>query len=529
MPQGPTIVYINGQHDGRSTGGQGLSLIDVIFRMVQHEPAIHNALAFQKTFIDCMLFEISTPVAPKAATKPGPGAKPGAKPGAAEPGAKPNAAEPGAEPAAAEPGAAEPGAAEPGAKPNAAEPGAKPNAAEPGAEPAAAGGPHRLSDCHATLVRFCQDALVYYYALGFVAFRLCPSTADARTLHPVCIPIRQIDFDFESQDIESTDHTPNVRFKNAHSFARGGASAASSRVPQIFVYKFPTTLLDAFSLGPLSTLVPSFLEVLKVREHNTIVLSEHANAVKYVENTESGNHGRRAGTALDGLMDDVESATESKNTAQAMSNKDLDYAREIIEGQMHDDQESTLDFLQQRRRQRFLVLPKNMHVNSHIAPRAIFASCIDTTSWFNMDVARLFAIPEPHARARDDMPLEPMGVRQLRRVFENMLTILASVLADPKLGARLSEHDSRAQTPATRKAFIAGRGPPSIALCSLYSTPNAQCLVTMDQDQLLLASQAHGYSAGNKAPRTRTRTSEDSSAYSPKRRRNASQNNYPTN
>lgn len=446
MPQGPTIVYLNGLDANGTQSAHVASSQDLIMRMVEQEPAVHNALMFHQTFIDCMQYTCT------GNTGKGP----------------------------------------------------------------------LLSSDERALARFCKEALVYYYALGFVAFRLVPSVSDKRTLEPHCIPIRHITFEMATDDFESTHKTPTVRYRNTNMFMRGSGAP----LPQIFVYRFPATLLDAFCLGPLCTLIPCFVEMLKVREHNAIVLAEHANNIKYVENIESTGQRAQEGSAIGSIMSDAVVATHKKQTVHTLSSRDVDFTREMIHEQLEHNEHTSLSFLEQRPT-RFVVLPKNTHMNSNTAPRTVFASCIDTSSQFDREVARLFAIPERGTRGSEDMPLEPMGVRNMRVVYENMLTMIASVLADPKLDAKLQAHDESRKAPTSRKAFDNTTGGNGIALCSLHHTNIVEVSITMDPERLSITSMSHGYGLEPRHENRRRRRSSVPSTPTKRARRGDMQPSAP--
>lgn len=444
MPQGPTIVYLNKNDDG-GRASEPVSLFDMLCRMVEDEPALHNALAFHRAYIDCMEFAVTQPSSDT----------------------------------------------------------------------------HKLTDDVMLLRNFCKDSLVYYYLLGFVAFRLVPNAQNKRVLEPHCIPIRQISFAMRTDDFVSTHKTPAVCYRDAGSLF-GSVNASGEQRPQILVYKFPPTLLDAFSLGPLSTLISAYIEVLKVREHNSIVLSEHANSVNYIESSSEKQAAQTSNTVLSTSIQSKEELEYRKGLDALSSDHDFEYTREVLDRQVEMTEMSRMHFLEQRRQQ-FIILPKDTRVSASGNARASFASGSDTSRNLHSAIAKLFGIPErvTSGAGRSEsasMPAEPMGVRLQRKVFAHFFTILASVLCDPSLLDKLVDMAPRKPRAPHARAKSAAQSDESIALLALYSGPKATCEVSMNDEDLAYTASAHGFAA----PQERKQEREQELPHRHKRKRSKS-------
>jgi len=395
----------------------------------------------------------------------------------------------------------------------------------------AAGG-LRLTDDEDTLRRFCRESVAYYFALRFVAFRFVPSADDKRVLAPVCIPMQQIDFYSDVQNLHSVHHAPHVFYAQREFLAL----AAPHDQPQIFVYKFPTALMDPFSLGPLALLCNSYLEMLKVREHNSLVVAENSSTVQYVENTEGNN----AQSATEGgiiaqrtTLDFVQMEREEQHTRHKMET--MWNTREMIHEQMDAMEASSTQYMQEKR-ERYVILPPNTRVNSSAAQsRLTFMSCVDTGNVFQAHVARVFELQKPagdgargqgadkdryRGRKNEDerrrdlgarhtrppnpqskqnqaqiRDAEPGGVRKFRNALQELLTAVASVLADPKLDDKLREMDESSHAGKRAKAVLyKNRGYTGAASVPLQEVPTAQrvkCEIEMDTERMLHTCKSH--------------------------------------
>jgi len=71
----------------------------------------------------------------------------------------------------------------------------------------------KIKNDEARLHRFLVESIVYFFAYGFVAFRLVPYDKEERDFFPVAIPFNQIDFEYDMEDINSIFSVPNVWFR----------------------------------------------------------------------------------------------------------------------------------------------------------------------------------------------------------------------------------------------------------------------------------------------------------------------------
>jgi hypothetical protein len=399
----------------------------------------------------------------------------------------------------------------------------------------AAGG-LRLTDDEDTLRRFCRESVAYYFALRFVAFRFVPCAGDKRVLAPVCIPMQQIDFYYDVQNLHSLHHAPHVFYAQREFLAL----AAPDDQPQIFVYKFPTALMDPFSLGPLALLCNSYLEMQKVREHNSLVVAENSSRVQYVEHTEATNtHGAPEGgiIAQRTTLDFVQMEREEQHARH--KKETIRNTREMIHEQMDAMEASSTQYMQEKR-ERYVILPPNTRVNSSAAQsRLTFMSCVDTGNVFQAHVARVFELQKPagdgargqgadkdsnRGRKNGDERLrdrrrepgagpmrppnpqskqnqaqirdaEPGGVRKFRNALQELLTAVASVLADPKLDDKLKEMDESSHAGKRAKAVLyKNRGYTGAASVPLQEVPTAQrvkCEIQMDTERMMHTCKAH--------------------------------------
>jgi hypothetical protein len=388
----------------------------------------------------------------------------------------------------------------------------------------------RLTDDEDTLRRFCRETVAYYFALRFVAFRFVPTAGDKRVLAPVCIPMQQIDFCYDVQDLHSVHHAPHVFYAQREFIA----AAAPEDQPQIFVYKFPTALMDPFCLGPLALLCNSYLEMLKVREHNSLVVAENSSTVQFVENTEAPN----VQAAPEGgiiaqrtTLDFVQMEREEQHARHKEAT--IRNTRNLIHEQIDDMQTSNTQYMQEKR-ERFVILPPNTRVNSSAAQsRLSFMSCVDTGNVFQMHVARVFELQKPtgdsardryRGRKNEDERLrdrrrepsagasrppnmqnrqnqtqirdaEPGGVRKFRNALRELLTAVASVLADPKLDDKLREmHQSEHAGKRARAALYKNRGYTGTASVPLQEVPTekrVECEIEMDTERMLYTCKSH--------------------------------------
>ena len=399
----------------------------------------------------------------------------------------------------------------------------------------AAGG-LRLTDDENTLRSFCRESVAYYFALRFVAFRFVPTAGDKRVLAPVCIPMQQIDFYYDVQNLHSVHHAPHVFYAQRELLAL----AAPEDQPQIFVYKFPTALMDPFSLGPLALLCNSYLEMLKVREHNSLVVAENSSTVQYVEHTEAPNaHGAPEGgiIAQRTTLDFVQMEREEQHTRQ--KKETIRHTRDLIHEQMDEMETSNTQYMQEKR-ERYVILPPNTRVNSSATQsRLTFMSCIDTGNVFQTHVARVFELHKPagdgargqgsdkdryrghknederlrdrrreqragagrpsntqstqnQAQIRD---AEPGGVRKFRNALQELLTTVASVLADPKLDEKLKEMDESNHAGKRAKAALYKNngytGAASVPLQEVPTDQRVKCEIEMDPVSMLHTCKSH--------------------------------------
>lgn len=394
----------------------------------------------------------------------------------------------------------------------------------------------RLTDDEETLRRFCRETVAYYFALRFVAFRFVPTAGDKRVLAPVCIPMQQIDFYYDMQNLHSVHHAPHVFYAQREFLA----AAAHEDQPQIFVYKFPTALMDPFCLGPLSLLCNSYLEMLKVREHNSLVVAENSSTVQYVENTEaSAGQGAAEGgiIAQRTTLDFVQMEREEQHARHKEAT--IKNTRHLIHEQMDEIETSNARYMQEKR-ERFVILPPNTRVNSSAAhSRITFMSCVDTGNVFQAHVARVFELQKnagegarrPGAesdryrgRKNEDERLrdrrrepgvgfsrptnaqrnqsqaqireaEPGGVRKFRNAMLNLLTTIASVLADPKLDDKLKAMDESENAAKRPKAALyknrAYTGAASVPLQEVPTEQRVKCDIEMDPERMLHTCKSH--------------------------------------
>lgn len=393
----------------------------------------------------------------------------------------------------------------------------------------------QLTDDEEIMRRFCRESVAYYFALGFVAFRFMPTAGDKRVLAPVCIPMQQIDFYYDMQNLHSVHHAPHVFYA-----PREFPATAHEDQPQIFVYKFPTALMDPFCLGPLALLCNAYLEMLKVREHNSLVVAENSSTVQYVEN----NEGPSAQGAAEGgiiaqrtTLDFVQMEREEQHARHKEAT--IRNTRHLIHEQMDEIETSNARYMQEKR-ERFVILPPNTHVNSSAAhSRITFMSCVDTGNVFQAHVARAFELQKPagegargqgsdkdryrgrknedeRMRDRRREPIagtshtpnsqnrhnqtqirdaEPGGVRKFRNALRELLTAVASVLADPKLDDKLREMDkSEHAGKRARGVLYKNRGYTGAASVPLQEVPTekrVQCEIDMDTDRMLHTCKSH--------------------------------------
>jgi hypothetical protein len=396
----------------------------------------------------------------------------------------------------------------------------------------AAGGGLRLTDDENTLRRFCRESVAYYFAMRFVPFRFVPTTGDKRVLAPVCIPMQQIDFYYDVQNLHSVHHAPHVFYAQRELLAL----AAPEEQPQIFVYKFPTALMDPFCLGPLALLCNSYLEMLKVREHNSLVVAENMNTVQYVEHTEAPNaQGAPEGgiIAQRTTLDFVQMEREEQH---ARHKKDtIRNTRDLIHEQMDEMETSNTRYMQEKR-ERYVILPPNTRVNSSAThSRLTFMSCVDTGNVFQTHVARVFELQkstgegargygvdrdryrgrknqdermrDPRVDARrltntmskqnqtQIRDAEPGGVRKFRNALQELLTTVASVLADPKLDDKLREMDESNHAGKRAKAVLYKKsgytGAASVPLQEVPTDQRVECEIEMDTEHMLHTCKSH--------------------------------------
>ena len=402
----------------------------------------------------------------------------------------------------------------------------------------------RLTDDEDTLRRFCRETVAYYFALRFVAFRFVPTEGNNRVLAPVCIPMQQIDFYFDAQNLHSVHHAPHV-FYAQREFLTG----APENQPQIFVYKFPTALMDPFCLGPLALLCNSYLEMLKVREHNSLVVAENSSTVQYVENTEAPS---AQGAAEGGIiaqrttLDFVQMEREEQHARHKEAT--IRNTRNVIHEQMDDMETSNTKYMQEKR-ERFVILPPNTRVNSSAAhSRLSFMSCVDTGNVFQAHVARVFELQKPasegtrdryRGRKNDDErmreqrapgPLipnaqskehqalireaEPGGVRKFRNALQELLTTVASVLADPKLDDKLKAMDESEYGGKRAKAALyknrGHSGAPSVPLQEVPTALSVTCKIEMDAGSMLHTCKSHNIHPQLQEVEARPRNSDKS-------------------
>lgn len=399
-----------------------------------------------------------------------------------------------------------------------------------------AGSGLRLTDDEEKLRSFCRESVAYYFALRFVAFRFVPTAGDKRVLAPVCIPMQQIDFYYDVQNLQSVYHAPHVFYAQREFLAL----AVPEDQPQIFVYKFPTALMDPFSLGPLALLCNSYLEMLKVREHNSLVVAENSSTVQYVENTEAPNaQGAPEGgiIAQRTMLDFVQMEREEQHARH--KKETIRNTRDLIHEQMDDMQASNTQYMQEKR-ERYVILPPNTRVNSSAAQsRLTFMSCVDTGNVFQTHAARVFELQKPAGdgargqgvgkdryrghknedeRLRDRRrepgagaprppntqskqnqahirEAEPGGVRKFRNALQELLTTVACVLADPKLDDKLREMDESNHAGKRAKAVLyKNRGYTGAASVPLQEVPTEQrvkCEIEMDTERMLHTCKSH--------------------------------------
>lgn len=389
----------------------------------------------------------------------------------------------------------------------------------------------RLTDDQETLRCFCRESVTYYFALRFVAFRFVPTARDKRVLAPVCVPMQQIDFYYDVQDLHSVHHAPYVFYTQREFLA-----ATSTDQPQIFVYKFPTALMDPFCLGPLALLCNSYQEMLKVREHNSLVVAENSSTVQFVEHTEAPS---TQGSAEGGIitqrttLDFVQMEREEQSARHKEAT--IRNTRNLIHEQINDMQTSNLQYLQEKR-ERFVILPPNTRANSSAAhSRLSLMSCVDTGNVFQTHVARVFELQRPpgdgaraqgsqrdryRGRKNEDELLrersaraprppnaqskqnqaqirdaEPGGVRKFRNALQELLTAVASVLADPKLDEKLRAMDQSAQAGKRAKAALYKNrgytGPASVPLQEVPRDEHVMCEIEMNTQRMLHTCRGH--------------------------------------
>ena len=389
----------------------------------------------------------------------------------------------------------------------------------------------RLTNDEDTLRRFCRETVVYYFALRFVAFRFVPTAGDKRVLAPVCIPMQQIDFHYDVQNLQSVYHAPHVFYAQRDFLA----AMAPEDQPQIFVYKFPTALMDPFCLGPLALLSNAYLEMLKVREHNSLVVAENSSTVQYVENTEAPN----AQSAPEGgiiaqrtTLDFVQMEREEHHARHKEAT--IRNTRDLIHEQMDEMETSNTRYMQEKR-ERFVILPPNTRVNSSAAQsRLSFMSCVDTGNVFQTHVARVFELQKPagegvrrdHYRGRKNQDerlrdggsltevgvqrppntqskqnqaqirdAEPGGVRKFRNALQELLSTVASVLADPTLDDKLREMDESKHAGKRAKAALYKNkgytGATSVPLQEVPMEQSVKCEIDMEAGRMLHTCKSH--------------------------------------
>lgn len=394
---------------------------------------------------------------------------------------------------------------------------------------------HKLTEDVNILRNFCKQAVVYYYTLGFIAFRLVPNAQDKRVFEPYCIPIRQISFSMTTEDIWSIHKTPAVSYREAHGMFGHMEKGGEDR-PQILVYKFPPALLDAFSLGPLSSLVSMYVEVLKVREHNTIVLSEHANTVSYIESNTERQDQLTANTVTDASMQSFEEIEHRKKIDVTSSERDFEYTREVLERQVDMTEASSVRFLEQRRQQ-FIILPKDTRVSTGHGVRSSFVSVQDNNRMLQNAITKMFAIPDrtssSTARSQqtgDSGFKEPMGVRLQRKAMEQFFTVLASVLSDASLLDKLTNIKSsrKKPIPPVRRGTIQ-QTDEGIPILHLYTGPKVKVQVVVNSEEANTLALATGlwqsqkessyFPADRKRRRSRSPRPHRDAEFSPRRRR----------
>lgn len=253
----------------------------------------------------------------------------------------------------------------------------------------------KIKNDQARLQRFLVESIVYYFAYGFVAFRLVPYDKEERDFFPVAIPFHQIDFEYDEEDINSIFCVPSVWYKQYDS--------QSNDVPLIFVYKFQNATGIHQSLGPMQTLVDSYLDMQKIREYNEIVLTEHKYTLQYVEQDQVNRVSNETMAALEQtyyemderILDD--DCGDRGGGAMCGGSAPADVTkrtRNIISAQVIDFENDLSSEISGNIRKNVVVLPPGSRVSASTARQLSFHSQGESDLFFSKHVLRVFGVPE---------------------------------------------------------------------------------------------------------------------------------------
>lgn len=244
------------------------------------------------------------------------------------------------------------------------------------------------------LQRFLGESIVYYFAYGFVAFRLVPYDKGERDFFPVVIPMHQIEFEYDEDDITSIFSVPSVWYKNYDN--------QSQNVPLIFVYKFQKLSGMHQTLGPMQTLVDAYQDMQKVREYNEIVLTEHKYTLQYVEQEQVTRVSNETMAALEQTYFEMDERFDddcrgdlppSAGTGTAPSEV-TKRTRNIISAQVIDFENDVSNEISGHIRKNVVVLPPGARVSASTARQLSFHSHGESDLFFSKHVSRVFGVPE---------------------------------------------------------------------------------------------------------------------------------------
>jgi hypothetical protein len=252
----------------------------------------------------------------------------------------------------------------------------------------------QITNDEGKLQRFLSESIVYYFAYGFVAFRLVPYDKGERDFFPVVIPMHQIDFEYDEDDITSIFSVPSVWYKNY--------DTQSQNVPLIFVYKFQKLSGIHQTLGPMQTLVDSYLDMQKIREYNEIVLTEHKYTLQYVEQEQVTRVSNETMAALEQTYYEMDERfsddcggqiplTSGTGTAPSEVTK---RTRNIISAQVIDFENDFSSEISGHIRKNVVVLPPGARVSASTARQLSFHSHGESDLFFSKHVSRVFGVPE---------------------------------------------------------------------------------------------------------------------------------------